>query len=103
MVFSHLKKGIKIGIKAVHMSARQLEAELRPLIRAGHLTAKDARAVAGEARKLGAKAKSKAIAAGKLEARKLIGKMGYMSKAEGDSLKRRISELEKKLKSKKRK
>jgi len=103
MVFSHLKKGIKIGIKAAHISAKQLGAELKPLIRAGHLTAKDARAVAGEARKLGAKAKSKALAAGKLEAKRLIGKMGYMSKAEGDSLKRRVAELEKKLRAKKRK
>jgi len=102
MAFSHLKKGIKIGMKAAHSTARQLESELRPLIKAGQLTAQDARALAGEARKLGAKAGSKAIAAARLEAKRFASSMGYMSKAEGDALKRRIAELEKKLKAKKR-
>lgn len=103
MKLSHLKRGIKIGIRAIDRSAKQLEKEFAPLINAGHLTAKDAKAIATEAERLGRKARSKAVSAAKLEARMLLGKMGYMSKSEGDALKRRISLLEKKLKSKKRK
>ncbi len=102
MKISHLKKGIKIGIKAAHKTAKQLNKEFAPLIKAGHLTAKEAKGIAIEAERLGRRAKEKALAAAKSEAKVFLGKMGYMSKAEGEALKRKIAELERKQRAKKR-
>ncbi len=102
MVLHHLRKGLKIGAESARLSAKMVEKELRPLIKAGQLTAKDAKKFALEAVALGKKSKVKAAAVAKAEAKKLVRKMGYVSKSEVDSLKKRVVALEKKHKPKRK-
>ncbi len=102
MVLHHLRKGLKIGAESMRLTAKMIEKELRPLIKAHHLTRKDARRFASEAIALGRRAKARAATLAKAETKRLITKMGYVSKPEVDSLKKRVAALEKKLKTKKR-
>jgi len=100
MALNHLKKGLKIGIATLRMTGKQVRKELQPLIKAGQITVEDARAFIKEAEAVGRKTEAKAVIAAKAEGKRLVSKMGYMSKEEGNALKRRIRELEKKLKAK---
>ena len=84
----------------MRLSAKAVIKELRPLIKAHHLTPKDARRFASEAVALGKRAKAKAAALAKAETKRIITKLGYVSKPEVDSLKRRVATLEKRLKRK---
>ena len=86
----------------MRMSAKLVMRELNPLVKAGHITAKDARRFAAEAVALGKKAKARATALARAEAKRIITTAGYVSKAEVDSLKRRVAALEKRLKPKRR-
>jgi polyhydroxyalkanoate synthesis regulator phasin len=102
MVLHHLRKGLKIGAESIRMSAKLVMRELNPLIKAGHITAKDARRFAAEAAALGKKAKTKAMALAKTEAGRIITQAGYVSKAEVDSLKKRVAAIENRLKPKRK-
>ena len=102
MVLHHLRKGLKIGAESMRMSVKLVMRELKPLIKASHITAKDARRFAAEAVALGKRAKAKAMTLAKAEAARIITKAGYVSKAEVDSLKKRVAALEKRLKPKRR-
>jgi polyhydroxyalkanoate synthesis regulator phasin len=102
MVLHHLRKGLKIGAESIRMSVKMVRKELAPLIKAHHLTEKDAKRFTSEAIALGKKAKSRAAALAKAETKRIITKLGYVSKAEVDSLKKRVISLERKLKAKAR-
>lgn len=102
MVLHHLRKGLKIGVESMHLSAKLVMRELKPLVKAGHLSAKDAKRFTSEAIALGKKAKAKAKHLAKAEAARVITKAGYVSKAEVESLKKRVAGLERRLKPKKR-
>lgn len=102
MVLHHLRKGLKIGAESMRMSAKMVMRELRPLVKAGHITSKDAKRFASEAVALGKRARARAVMLARAEAKRIITKAGYVSKAEVESLKRRVAALEKRLKPKKR-
>jgi polyhydroxyalkanoate synthesis regulator phasin len=100
MALNHLKRGLKIGIATLRMTSTQVHKELQPLIKAGQITVEDAREFVKEAEALGRKTEAKAATAAKSEAKKFISRMGYISKEEAAALRKKIRELEKKLKTK---
>jgi polyhydroxyalkanoate synthesis regulator phasin len=104
MVLKHLKKGLNIGIKHMELTSKQIQTELKPLVKAGELTAKDAKAFAVEVEKVGRKNRDRIEQYVLSEAAGLIKKLGYDERRQYDALKKKLAEKEKKAKkSKKRK
>ena len=102
MALETLKKGYKIGLNQLKLRASQVEKELVPLVKAGKITAKDAKTFVNEATVVAKKAGVKAKVVINKEAKRLVTKMGYVSKDEVAALKKRVAELERQVRKKKK-
>jgi len=102
MVIEYLRKGLEIGLDAAKIDKKKAKAIVDDMVHAGKLTAEEGRRFLEEVRKEGGKTEENVKKIVKEQMDKRLNDMGYSSKAETEELKRKIRELEKKVKKKKK-
>lgn len=103
MVLEYIRKGLEIGMNAAGIDKKKAELFVDELVKAGKLTVEEGKMLLQDIGAAASKSEQNLRKIVVAEIDTHLGKMGYISKKEADSLKRKIRELENQLKHKPKK
>jgi len=95
-----IKKGFLLGLGAASLTKKQAERAVKGIARKANISRNDAEAIARMVLTEANKERKRLLAVIKNEAKITARRMGYLSKKEAILLKKKIANLEKKIKSK---